>query len=374
MDTFTQPEHASFLLAEETQMSLEATELADNLLDLIANCETRLQNLRPGLNPDIILEQRHGSSEPDTSHKCLYEHIEIISHAKSEGAIPSSEDCIPPEENIAQWSLQLLKDSAVEKLQYLNYLQPRLKRKDALEGGFEHWRSLITHSWANSHMDWPRSPDSDIADGSCPSEHELKLEAELSQKLERDEHGVIRRLYPSFTQSTIDAKPRCQQAIRPVASSNLKDYSFDMDAVADLRSERHRSETKQNSANLLPGSTSSSPCTNGQITVEREFPEKTTKTGFQGTSHPPTGTHLHINNDTVVVSRRETGRTADIPGDVIIDEGFILVPYFARLVHDTLRYISRTPSSQPPTHEIPSSSKSMYSLSLPPPRHYMRKS
>jgi hypothetical protein len=155
MDTFTEPEHSWMRAAEDTNMDKESTKLASDLLDLIAQCEIKFPWLRADLNVGAkpTFKNKRPLSEPDLIRNSMYERIETISHANSEGATSSHDDYIHVNEYISEWSLQSLKSSALEKLQYLNFLRPRITRKDALEQGFEHWESLITQSWADEHLD-----------------------------------------------------------------------------------------------------------------------------------------------------------------------------------------------------------------------------
>jgi hypothetical protein len=155
METFTEPEHSWMRAAEDTYMDNESTKLGSDLLDLIMQCEIRFSQLRADLNlgANPTFKNKRPMSEPDLIRNSMYERIETISHANSEGVTSPHNDHIHVNENISEWSLQSLKSSALEKLQYLNFLRPRISRKDALEQGFEHWESLITQSWADEHLD-----------------------------------------------------------------------------------------------------------------------------------------------------------------------------------------------------------------------------
>jgi hypothetical protein len=151
MNTFTDSEISWIRVAEDTQMDSEATKLSGDLLDLMAQCEIQLGQLRPDLDlgASAKSERKRQSSEPDMNRDSIYERIETTSRANSEGAISPYDDYIHVDKNISEWSLQSLKCSALEKLQYLNFLRPKIVQEDALEQGFEHWEPFITRFWAN---------------------------------------------------------------------------------------------------------------------------------------------------------------------------------------------------------------------------------
>jgi hypothetical protein len=160
MDTFTDPEYSWMQGAEDTQMDNEATKLSSELLDLIAQCEMRLSELRPDLDlgASANVERKRQSSVPDLDRNSMYERIETTSHANSEGAVSPHHDYVNVNKNISEWSLRSLKSSALEKLQYLNFLRPKIARKDALERGFEYWEPVITKSWADENANLLTSP------------------------------------------------------------------------------------------------------------------------------------------------------------------------------------------------------------------------
>jgi hypothetical protein len=166
MDTFTDPEYRWMQVAEDTQMDNEATKLSSELLDLIAQCEMKLSKLRPDLDlgASAKFEKKRQSSEPDMNRNSVYERIETTSRANSEGTLSPNDDYIDVNKNISEWSLCSLKSSALEKLQYLNFLRPKIVRTDATERGFEDWEPAITRSWANENANALTSPERGVSD------------------------------------------------------------------------------------------------------------------------------------------------------------------------------------------------------------------
>jgi hypothetical protein len=149
LDVFTQPGDESYRLAEDTEVFHEATSQAGEVLDLIAKCEARLQQLRPSLEPATIIGSttKHPISEPYNYHNAWSEHLHIPSRAHSEGEVIASEDFIPVEQQIGYWSIQSLKGSALERLRFLNILRQSIKSQNEREFNFEHWEPHITRSW-----------------------------------------------------------------------------------------------------------------------------------------------------------------------------------------------------------------------------------
>jgi hypothetical protein len=157
LETFTQPETSRTRLEKIAQMDDGASQLADDLLDMITKCEVELQQLRPYLDisAGIKFGTKRQASEPVYDRKSSYEHIEFISYARSAGSVQPLETRLDAGHgNITRWSLESLKSSALEKLQYLNFLHPKIKKTDAMEQGFGHWEPLITRIWAEEDGGW----------------------------------------------------------------------------------------------------------------------------------------------------------------------------------------------------------------------------
>lgn len=159
MDTFTQSGDVSLVLAENAQMKYEAEALSDDLLGMIANCDIRLQQLRPDLQlgPSAPFTRLHLVSEPNEDRRHHLDEMKAAYTSRSEGALPSTVNDVPVDERMADWSLQSLKMSALEKLRYLNILRSKLEGQRPMVVDFDLLEPLITNSWRTDDVDhWTR--------------------------------------------------------------------------------------------------------------------------------------------------------------------------------------------------------------------------
>ena len=157
MDTFIQAEEDILQLSENTRVGTNAEGLASELLDLIAKCETKMQQLRLDTKPlrQSASRSHRELSEPAMNHDPWFDHVERASPAFSEGASLPLESYIPVEEHINDWSLQSLKSSALEKIRYLNILRHRLNIRHTTNVEFGDWEPQLTRLWVTGHVEKP---------------------------------------------------------------------------------------------------------------------------------------------------------------------------------------------------------------------------
>jgi hypothetical protein len=192
METLTQFEDNQCRIAEDIEVDREATTLASELLDLITKCEARLQQLRPSVEPiqRIALGRKQQISEPDFGHGDWFEHFDTPSRAHSEGGTSASEDHIPIGERMEDWSLESLKNSALEKLQYLNILRPRIKNRSELKLGFEHWEPQVTRLWVSDHVEEPSWPSWQLSVDTGSNKEQIQMlgSHDLTDKQSESDH------------------------------------------------------------------------------------------------------------------------------------------------------------------------------------------
>ncbi|KAH7091467.1 hypothetical protein FB567DRAFT_518753 [Paraphoma chrysanthemicola] len=175
LDTLINPEEDLHQHFETTELNLEVAELADELLSLIVDCETQMRNLRWDLkHPEhTVMQSRRTTSEPDPDHPGWKYRTEAASDAHSEGYIRVIGDLPLAQERMHDWSLQSLKSSALDRLQFLNMLRPQLQNHKHAKLQFYHWEHHVSDVWKpdGSHsLTWPshESPSRriDVVEGS----------------------------------------------------------------------------------------------------------------------------------------------------------------------------------------------------------------
>jgi hypothetical protein len=253
MDTFTGDSWTR--LAEDVKMDHEAMQLAGDLLDLIARCEVRLQQLRPCLDTSasVMLRKKRQASEPVFDCNGSYEHIEPISCAKSEGGVQPHDDSLHAGGDITGWSLESLKSNALEKLQYLNVLRSKMKHTELLEEDFEYWEPLVTRTWAGEYGEWQTPPERDLPAAPGCLERETKLSA-----VERDwDENSVAKLHVSDSHMSspackYDTASDCRDKTVQIISSHAYATTHSRDITSDVEREIVRCRTSQYDAGSLP--------------------------------------------------------------------------------------------------------------------------
>ncbi|KAH5122941.1 hypothetical protein HBI18_040100 [Parastagonospora nodorum] len=164
LDTFSQSGDMPLVLAENNQMKLEGEALSNDLLGLIADYDTQLQQLRPGLRigPNAPFTKLHLVSEPNGDRSHHGDDVKTAYTSRSEGALPSTVNDVSVDERMADWSLQSLKLSAVDKLRYLNILQSKLEGQRPTVLDFDLLEPLITNLWRTEDVDQSARHLSDV--------------------------------------------------------------------------------------------------------------------------------------------------------------------------------------------------------------------
>jgi hypothetical protein len=344
MDTFTQPEHHSLRLAENTQMDREATQLSSDLLDLIAECEIRLQQLRPGLDlsSSAAFERKRPFSEPNLNRESCYERIETVSHADSEGTAQPYEDRIPVDENITEWSLQSLKNSALEKVRYLNFLRPNIKRKDALKQDFVHWQPLIMLSWAKDSLEWPTQLNPDSPVDTCSSDDQTELTTIRPSGRERFGHDDGPDSQASLSPSSHNAGSECQHATSPLVPPQVDDSGVYMGIASNHDSQRLLNQSKEHNTILQPASMTplGTPNGPGTLVMGAKGNEEQLSEAFLEINYPSTEMHLLEQRDSAVFLRSDP--CSIVGNEVRVGPLLFLVPFLARLMHSAALYMPWT--------------------------------
>ncbi|KAH4943212.1 hypothetical protein HBI79_015320 [Parastagonospora nodorum] len=164
LDTFTQSGDMSLVLAENNQMKLEAEALSNGLLGMIADYDIQLQQLRPGLRlgPNAPFKKLHLVSEPNGDRSHHDDDVKTAYTSRSEGALPSTVNDVSVDERMADWSLQSLKMSALDKLRYLNILRSKLEVQRPTVLDFDLLEPLITNLWRTEDVDQSARHLSDV--------------------------------------------------------------------------------------------------------------------------------------------------------------------------------------------------------------------
>ena len=147
-------------LIDESKLTIEETELQElansgfvqafvDLLNQIADCEVRLRDLKRQLVPH---EHTSGIrvrrlSEPVLQPEKLCADLDVISLVQSESAVPDLKERASTLLHVRDWILDCLKQSALEKTQYLSILQQALAFTDVLGTNFAEWENLATMQW-----------------------------------------------------------------------------------------------------------------------------------------------------------------------------------------------------------------------------------
>jgi hypothetical protein len=222
MEVFTQPGDNSHDLTESSQATLEATQLADDLLDLITECEVKLQQLRPQLGPyeTAILENNRTVSEAGYDRKIENTDFHLPARAQSEGGVTESEALIPVHERVGNWSLQLLKSSAMEKFQYLNRLRPQLKSHSKRALGFQDWDPDVTQLWLSDHDQGLSRPSKGPTIYS-PKSNQLVGTGSIDSSTERHSKAPSPTTGPGLLREENDALPYVMRLATPEQAALL---------------------------------------------------------------------------------------------------------------------------------------------------------
>jgi hypothetical protein len=155
METYTQLDEGSLWPPNVGDEDVEMEGLYGNLLMQIMNLEVRMQQLKAELrDPESSMPmENRGFSEPNRLSGDRLDLIEPSTRAHSEGARSEAVNDILYEDHINVWSLDRLKQSAIEKMQYLQALRYELDKNDISNLHFQHWQNIATHSWSSGTAD-----------------------------------------------------------------------------------------------------------------------------------------------------------------------------------------------------------------------------